>query len=268
MKIVITGYRGFIGQHMVAALKGHDLTLIEPGDQRPLLRGYDWVIHLGAISSTTERDVELILERNLEDSIWWLKECQDYGVNFQFASSAGIYGNERETGSMFAETDAPNPKTPYAWSKYLFERHVRKHVDLERPSRFKVQGFRYFNVYGGGEEHKGNQASPFTQFRHQAKHTGEIRVFEHSDWYHRDFVPVEQVVDTHLKFFDVDQNGIFNVGTGTARSFQDVANQVARETGAKIRTIPMPERLKAGYQAWTCADTTKTNEALATVTKP
>lgn len=267
MKIIVTGYKGFIGQHMTAALSGHDVTTIEWGDQPPPnLVGYDWVIHLGAISSTAERDIERIMTHNLDDSIWWFRECCDYGVNFQFASSAGVYGNERETGSFFKEDDPVNPKTPYAWTKYLFERYVRDHMPW--PENIRVQGFRYFNVYGSGEEHKGGQASPFTQFRRQASETGEIRLFERSSWYHRDFVPVEQVIDTHLKFFNVKQSGIFNVGTGTVQSFEDVAKQIACETGAKIRTIPMPEHLKPGYQAWTCADMSKTNAALATVTRP
>jgi ADP-L-glycero-D-manno-heptose 6-epimerase len=114
-------------------------------------------------------------------------------------------------------------------------------------------------VYGTGEEHKGNQASPFCQFRRQAQQHGVIRVFEHSDQYRRDFVPVETVVDYHLRFLTAPVSGVFNIGTGTTQSFLDIARKYSRP----IQEIPMPEHLRVGYQAYTCADMTRTWAALA-----
>ena len=155
MKILLTGHKGFIGSYMHRALAGHEVTTYEWQDGiRPSVFGYDWVIHLGAISSTTERDVDKILKQNTEFSIDLYEECKTFGVNMQYASSASVYG----LGTDFRESAPVDPRNPYAWSKYLFERYVQQH-----PTGSIVQGFRYFNVYalnGAGEEHKDKQV-PF-----------------------------------------------------------------------------------------------------------
>jgi ADP-L-glycero-D-manno-heptose 6-epimerase len=251
MRILVTGYKGFIGSHMANAFPDDDVTLFEWGDDYPAIKNFDWVIHLGAISATTERDVEKIMNQNLDFSIRLLNSCQWFGVNFQFASSASIYG----LGTNFRENAPPDPRTPYAWSKYLFERYVRSQSPIED---ICVQMFRYFNVYGSGEDHKGTQASPYHQFGKQARENGVIKVFENSENYSRDFVPVEQVVDTHKKFMQTKVSGVFNVGTGVASSFMDVA----KSFDVPIETIPMPEILKSSYQVYTCADMSKTNRIL------
>jgi ADP-L-glycero-D-manno-heptose 6-epimerase len=124
-----------------------------------------------------------------------------------------------------------------------------------------VQFFRYFNVYGPHEDHKGDQASPFHKFREQAK-TGTIKIFEGSENFKRDFVPVESLINNHVRFFDIDESGIWNVGTGEATSFADVSRMVSLEIPSKIETIPMPEDIKAGYQKFTQADLTKLNRTL------
>lgn len=255
MKILVTGNRGFIGRHMVAALDEHEVVTHEWGEDEPDIRGFDWVIHMGANSSTTESNIELIMQQNLDSSLSWLRECEKHGVNMQFASSASVYGRCR---NGFKEDAPVDPRTPYAWTKYLFERHVQQ----TPPKNIQVQMFRYFNVYGAGEDHKGGQASPYNQFRHQARHTGIINIFEGSDEAIRDFVSVELVVETHKRFFDVRESGIFNIGTGRSKSFQVVAEEIAAESGAKIRTIPMPERIRQGYQWFTCADMSKTHSIL------
>lgn len=253
MRILLTGHRGFIGGHLARALQNHDLVCVDLSDPLPAIDGLDWIVHVGANSSTVERDVDRILSQNLDYSIDLYDRACYWGVNFQFASSASLYG----LGADFRETAALDPRTPYAWSKYMFERYVS-----QNPSVHSVtQIFRYFNVYGPGEEHKGSQASPFTQFEQQARTTGVIRLFEHSDQYLRDFVPVQQVVDTHLRFMNVRQSGIWNVGTGHARSFYDIAEEIAHKYQARIEYIPMPQHLQAGYQRYTCADTTKYKEA-------
>ena len=254
MKILITGYKGFIGQNMVKALKEHDLTLFEWGDPLPVVDIFDWVIHLGAISSTTEKDVEKIMKQNYDFSKWLLNECNEAGVNFQYSSSASVYGLNQD----FREDAPKNPLNPYAWSKYFFD----KYVEENEWKNIRVQGFRYFNVYGPHEDHKGTQASPYQQFAIQARETGIIKVFEGSASYTRDFVPVSSVIDAHLKFFNVPESGIWNVGTGTSRSFMSVAIEVMTKIGANIKTIKMPESLKNQYQTYTCADMTKYNNTL------
>lgn len=249
MKILLTGHRGFIGQNMLQALENtdHDISTFEWADgNMPSVMEQDWVIHIGGISSTTERDVDKIMRQNYDFSRQLFQACKTYGVNLQYSSSASIYG----LGTNFSETAPPDPRNAYAWSKYLFERY-----HLQHQGGNIVQGFRYFNVYGSQEDHKGSQASPYHQFGKQARETGKIKVFENSHEYLRDFVPVEQVIATHLAFLNSQESGIFNIGTGTAKSFLEIA----KTFGVPIETIPMPEQLKASYQKYTCADMTKTN---------
>ena len=255
MKILITGYKGFIGQNMVNALKNeHELSLYEWGEDTPEFEGLDWCIHLGAISSTTERDVEKVMRQNHDFSCLLLMACQTNGVNLQYASSASVYG----TNTDFRE-DAPLfPMSPYAWSKYLVDRHV----SAQQFDGIRVQGFRYFNVYGPHEDHKGDQASPYYKFIKQAKETGVIKLFKGSDQYFRDFVPVNYIVNIHTQFFNVNETGIWNAGTGQVKSFETVAREIAKEFNATIEYIPMPDAVKNQYQAYTCADLTKLNRSL------
>jgi len=149
-----------------------------------------------------------------------------------------------------------NQQNPYALSKFIVEKYVERHS-----WSIPVQVFRYFNVYGPHEDHK-DQPSPHSLFRRQAAADGVIRVFEGSEDFRRDFVPVETVIDTHRRFFDLSCAGVYNVGTGTAQSFMDVARQIASETGAEIKEVPMPAQLRRNYQPYTRADMTKTRSAL------
>lgn len=254
MKILITGYKGFIGQNLVNTLKDkHELSLYEWGDDPPDFDGLDWCIHLGAISSTAEKDVDKIMKQNHDFSCVVLMACQINKVNLQYASSASVYGLNRN----FQEDAPKNPQSPYAWSKYLFDRHVES-------QQFKdiiVQGFRYFNVYGPHEGHK-DQPSPYHTFTQQAKRTGVIKLFENSHKYLRDFIPVETVIDYHQRFFNIKESGIWNIGTGNPTSFQSIAREIADRYGARIEYIPMPEHLKNQYQEFTCADMTKLHRTL------
>ena len=252
MKILLTGYKGFIGSHILTALEtqGHDVSVYEWGESLPSVMEQDWVIHTGAISSTTERDLDKIMRQNVDFTRQLFDACKTYGVNMQYSSSASLYG----MGTDFSETAPLDPRTPYAWSKYLCEYYHRQHQGGNT-----VQGFRYFNVYGPeGEEHKGKQASPYAQFKRQAEETGQITVFEGSDQFLRDFVPVSQVVEAHLKFLNVKESGVWNVGTGQPKSFMSVAE----EFGVPITTIPMPAILRDSYQKYTCADMTRYNTTL------
>lgn len=253
MKILLTGYKGFIGQHLYQALltAGHTVSVFEWEDPfLPITNKYDWFVHIGANSSTVERNVEKVMFQNYDFSVMLYELAAEQGANFQWASSASVYG----LGTEFTEDSPVDPRNPYAWSKYLFERYVQQH-----PRNIAAQGFRYFNVYGPeGEAHKGKQASPHYQFKQQFEETGCVRVFENSEQYQRDFVHVSQVVDTHIKFFNVPESGVWNVGTGKTQSFVDVA----RLYTDNLVEIPMPEVLRSNYQEYTCADITKLTSTL------
>jgi len=240
MRILITGYKGFIGSNLAIYLQdqGHD---VEGWDYRPNTipdpSSYDWVVHCGGISDTTYTDVNQIMEQNTEYTIRLLQVCDTMGTNFQYASSASVYGSNSE----FKEDSPPNPQSPYAWSKYIIDRFLEQHK-LEFD--IQVQGLRYFNVYGFNESHKGDQASPFTKFTDQAIETGTVKIFEGSENFKRDFISVEDVCKVHEKLFDIHENGIYNVGTGNAVSFKEVADVAAKVYDATVEEIPMPDALK------------------------
>jgi len=258
MKILVTGHKGFIGSNIALYLlnQGHEVEGWEwqPGII-PSTEDYDWCIHTGAISSTTYTDVDQILEQNFEFSVRLAQVCENFGTNLQYASSASVYGPTEH----FTEDGALLPQSPYAWSKYLFDRFINQFKD---EFEITIQGFRYFNVYGAGEEHKGDQASPYTKFTKQAKENGVIKLFEDSDQYRRDFVSVDDICRLHEKMFSVNKTDIFNAGTGVATSFDTVGRTIAKKYSADIEYIPMPGELKNQYQTYTCADLTKLNSVV------
>ena len=139
MKILITGHKGFIGQNMMSYLESkHEVAGYDFNpEQLPLVKDYDWVIHLGAISSTTETDVDKVILHNYEFTKWLYNQCNAYKVNMQYASSASVYGDTRH----FTESGPSDPKSPYAWSKYLFDRWV---TGIQPAITF--QGFRNINI--------------------------------------------------------------------------------------------------------------------------
>lgn len=255
MKILVTGHKGFIGSHIAHYLisKGHEVEGWEymPGII-PSTEDYDWCIHTGAISSTTYADVDQILEQNFEFSVRLAQVCENFGTNLQYASSASVYGPT----THFVEDGQLLPQSPYAWSKYLFDRFINQFKD---DFKINIQGFRYFNVYGPGEDHKGDQASPYTKFIKQAKETGVVKLFDGSKDFKRDFVCVEDICCLHEKMFNVNNNGIYNVGTGVAESFETVGRTIAKKYNANLEYIPMPENLKSQYQSYTCANLNKLN---------
>lgn len=256
MRILVTGHEGFIGKNLALHLMnaGHE---VEGWEYIPNVipdpSSYDWVIHLGAISSTTYKDVEQIMEQNFEYSCRMLQVCDTMGVNFQYASSASVYG----TNTDFSEDAPKNPQSPYAWTKFLFDRFVEQHLD---DLQILCQGFRYFNVYGQYEEHKADQASPVSKFTRQAEEYGKIKLFENSDKYKRDFICVNDICKIHENMLGVDQSGIFNIGTGSTTSFADVAKAISKKYNADIEYIPMPDTLKGQYQEYTKADISKLKE--------
>lgn len=270
MKVLVTGHKGFIGQNMCKAIakEGWDLAtfdIVDDPTMRPKHLDYtdvDCVIHLGAISSTTETDVQKIMDLNLSWSIELFEECINRGINMQFASSASVYG-QNKNGRLLGEDDVCYPANYYAMSKYMFEQYTQKRIYNNYASVLQI--FRYFNVYGPHEEHKGSQASPYTQFAKQAKETGVIKVFKGSNLFTRDFVHVDTVTAAHIagiKGVNSFSGGIYNVGSGNARSFLDVAKDIALLYNAEIQEIPFPEHIKQHYQYHTQANIKRLNDLL------
>ena len=259
MNLLITGSNGFIGKNLVNYFVNEGHTVAEYDyieNVIPDCSPFDNVIHMGAISSTTERNEEQVLTQNLDFSHRLLQICEMQGVNLIYASSASVYG---DTG-VFKEYGPVYPQSAYAWSKYLFDRTINQ-VD-KKDWMCNVKGLRFFNVYGEHEEDKGDQMSVFHKFKKQALDTGKVHPFENSEEYLRDFIYVGDVCKIVDKLLDVDDSGIYNVGTGTPRSFQSIAEAVAEKYNADIEPIPMPEILKQQYQKYTCSDNTRLLKAI------
>jgi len=247
-RVLVTGSEGFIGKNLCPYLEKRGLEVvpydIKFGANLPPLNGIDAVIHLGANSSTTETDLKKILNENFIFSGTLYQLCANMDIKFQYSSSASVYG----AAETFEEDQFCVPLNPYAYSKYMFDNWL---LNEDHP----YQGFRYFNVYGPHEEHKGDQASPITKFIKQIQENGEIKVFRGKA--SRDFVHVEDVCEVHYRMLHHDNSGVFNVGTGNSVSFKDIADKMAENSGAKVKQIAMPTKLKGKYQKFTQADITK-----------
>ena len=220
------------------------------------------VFHLGACSATTEWDGKFMMRNNFEFSKLLLNFCQNCNAQFLYASSASVYGLGKE--GFREERLCEKPINVYAYSKFQFDNYVRS---VCHQLDYQVVGLRYFNVYGPRETHKGPMSSTPFHFNNQIIAHGVARLFEGTDGYangeqKRDFVYVKDCVAVNLWFFDhPSQSGIFNVGTGRAQSFNDVANAVLhwhnkRGRIGEIQYIPFPEQLKDFYQSYTQADIT------------
>jgi ADP-L-glycero-D-manno-heptose 6-epimerase len=288
---IVTGGAGFIGSNLVKALNGRGSTdilvvdeltngrkfanlaearigdYLDRDDFRDRIRdggdlgAVDAVFHQGACSDTTEWDGRYMMDTNFEFSKELLGWCQTQKVPLVYASSAAVYGMSadfREFGG------GERPLNVYGWSKWVFDQWLQQRwATLES----KVVGFRYFNVYGPGEAHKGRMASVIHHFSRQIAETGKVRLFAGSHGYgdgehRRDFVHVGDIVKLNLWAFDNAVSGIFNAGTGADRSFNDVANAVIKWHGrGTIDYIPFPDDLKVAYQAYTRADLGKLRAA-------
>ena len=254
LKILITGANGFIGKNLKEYLmsKGHGIAEYEFIENVvPDCSQFDKVIHMGAISSTTERDVEKVLKQNLDFSHRLLQVCDMQGVDLIYASSASVYGD----GQNFNEDAPKQPQSPYSWSKYLFDRSIE--MLSWDDYKCNIKGLRFFNVYGEHEEHKGDQMSVFHKFAKQAKETGSVHPFVGSSDYLRDFIYIGDVCQIIEKMMHIDEMGIWNVGTGETTSFTTIAHSIAKKYNAKVEPIPMPENLIGQYQKYTCSDNTK-----------
>ena len=205
--------------------------------------------HLGAISSTTEINTETIANNN----ILYLQTNRVYKTvhTSRVFPSASVYG----LGSNGFAGDAPQFTNYYAISKSTIDRIVQQKI-IDNPSA-KIIGLR-FNVYGPGEDRKGDMSSPVHKFIKQAK-LGTVKIFEGSENFKRDFVHVQDVAEITKRSVDFP-SGIYNVGTSMPRSFLEVATKVSKLTGCKIQEVEFPAHLKRKYQNYTCSDNTKINK--------
>jgi ADP-L-glycero-D-manno-heptose 6-epimerase len=250
MKILVTGHEGFIGRNMLAWLNQEEGWLIDGYEwhptNRPDVSGYDWVIHLGAIADMTCTDVEAIMRQNLEFSQWLFNECNQHGVNLQYASSSSIYGDTKD----FSETAQCYPQTPYAWSKYLFDRWA-----FQQDIKIYVQGFRYFNVYGKWMHLRGNRANAIVKWRNQARKEGKITVWENAENIRRDWTWVGDVCRLHIDFIKtVNGSGIWNCGAGLPHSFLDIAEEIAEQEAVPLEFVPVPPAELTRFRHTTKAD--------------
>ncbi|RUR31086.1 ADP-glyceromanno-heptose 6-epimerase [Vreelandella nanhaiensis] len=295
--IVVTGGAGFIGANIVKALNGRgrhdvmvvddlrdgtkfinlaDCTLADYLDKddflsrvKAALRGetvdlprIEAIFHEGACSDTTEWDGHYMMENNFEYSKVLLNYCEKFGIPFLYASSAATYGGSE----VFKEApEYEKPLNVYGYSKLLFDQHVRSRWDKLTT---QVVGFRYFNVYGPREQHKGKMASVAYHNHLQIRNGETLKLFGAYGGYEagmqsRDFVYVGDVVDVNLWFLDNPQaSGIFNLGTGRAEPFKAIGEAVINFYGkGQIDYIDFPEELKGRYQSYTRADISNLRDA-------
>ncbi|MEH6814659.1 MAG: ADP-glyceromanno-heptose 6-epimerase, partial [Motiliproteus sp.] len=220
------------------------------------------VFHEGACSATTEWNGKYVMENNYEYSKVLLHYCQERQLPFLYASSAATYGK----GSVFKEElEFEGPLNVYGYSKWQFDQYVRAH---EHRFQSQVVGFRYFNVYGPREQHKGSMSSVAFHLNGQILKGENPKLFDGHEGYvageqKRDFVYVGDVAKVNLWFMEhPEQSGIFNLGTGRSQSFNDVGNAVIAHHGkGEIEYIPFPDHLKGAYQSFTQADMGKLRAA-------
>ena len=299
MYYVVTGACGFIGANLVKALnergivdiiavdnlthadkfrnladceiadfldKHEFLDLVENGE---LDGGVEAILHQGACSDTMETDGRYMMANNYRFSLALLDFCAEQEAPFLYASSASVYGG----GGVFREErEFESPLNVYGYSKFLFDQVVRRRLP---GADSQVAGFRYFNVYGPREQHKGRMASVAFHHFNQYRASGRVRLFEGYGGYgngeqRRDFVYVGDVVKVNMDFLESRASGIFNLGTGRAQSFNELAvatvnacraleGKAAQSleqlvTAGTIEYIPFPEALKGKYQSFTQAD--------------
>ncbi|MBI2744928.1 MAG: ADP-glyceromanno-heptose 6-epimerase [Burkholderiales bacterium] len=309
-RVVVTGAAGFIGANIVKGLNERgidDIIVVDDLSQGDKFRNFadlkisdyvdlddfypnfeeghygkvEAVFHEGACSDTMEQDGKYMMDNNYTLSCELFQACQRYGTRLLYASSAATYGNS-ETFREVPEFEAP--LNVYGYSKLLFDQRMRRELGTNfEKAKIQVAGFRYFNVYGPREQHKGRMASvAFHQFN-QFRAEGKVKLFGEYGGYGpgqqmRDFVFVDDVVAVNLWFFDhPGKSGVFNLGSGRAQPFNDVAVGVVNTLrGLKgeaalpldkiaaqglIEYIPFPDALRGKYQSFTQADLTKLRAA-------
>ena len=301
-KIVVTGATGFIGSNLLYGLERAGYTdivavdtfgcgekwknvakrtmpvYISPEELMPYLHDNKYsigdIVHLGAISSTTEKDVDAIIAANYSLTTELFRFCLENGISLIYASSAATYGNG-ENGFSDNEDlsylSSLRPQNAYGWSKNLVDMYVAQNGGFNKKKSPSIVALKFFNVYGPNEYHKGSQKSVINTFYNQLITTGSMKLFRSNNpeiadgEQKRDFVSVDDCVNVILWFLSYYKqtrkgiSGIYNVGTGVPATFNQVASFVAKAAGkeCKIEYVDMPENVSAHYQNYTCADITK-----------
>lgn len=298
--ILLTGAAGFIGSNFLALLNSEDITDIAICDDLgtegkwknlqkrefsefiPISGLIDWlrqdhsvsaVVHLGANSDTTAADGDEVIQNNFNASLAIWRYCAASNIPLVYASSAATYGDGT---AGFRDDDEPGflstltPLNLYGWSKHIFDRRIARTVQRSEPEPPRWYGIKFFNVYGPNEHHKAHMRSPVYNITKAIEAGQPARLFA-SDrpnipdgGQSRDFVHVNDVCDIILWLLRSNApSGLYNAGTGQARSFADMAYAVYRALGVEpnIEFIPMPDKLKGRYQYWTEADLGKLRRA-------
>ncbi|MCF7920678.1 MAG: ADP-glyceromanno-heptose 6-epimerase [Candidatus Cloacimonetes bacterium] len=292
--IIVTGGAGFIGSVLVKRLNDEgidDIVIVDHLGKSEKWKNlislsfseyihkddfFDWleieepeieaVFHLGACSSTTEEDADYLYNNNYEYTRELAVYCLERDIRYIYASSAATYG-AGEYGYSDADelTGKLRPLNKYGFSKLLMDKWV-----LGNKLEDKICGLRFFNVYGPNEYHKGAMKSMVYKAFYQILETGSVKLFrsnspEYADGEQmRDFIYVQDVVDVMLWLWEHEEvNGIYNIGTGKARSWKEMMQAVykAMDKPEKIEYIEMPENLRNSYQNYTCADMDKLRKA-------
>lgn len=285
--IIVTGGAGFIGSNIIKSLNdmGYrdilvvdnlkdgtkfvnlvDLDIADYCDKEDFIASIvagddlgdiDAIFHEGACSSTTEWDGKYMMDNNYQYSKDILHYCLDRSIPFLYASSAATYGSQNT--SFVEERKYEQPLNVYGYSKFLFDQYVR---EILPHAESQICGFRYFNVYGPREGHKGSMASVAFHLNNQINAGENPKLFSGSEGFKRDFIYVGDVAAVNLWFWQNGVSGIFNCGTGRSESFQAVADAVvAYHKSGDIEYIPFPEKLKGRYQSFTQADMTALRNA-------
>ncbi|PWC19844.1 ADP-glyceromanno-heptose 6-epimerase [Brenneria roseae subsp. roseae] len=285
--IIVTGGAGFIGSNIVKALNdiGYrdilvvdnlkdgtkfvnlvDLDITDYMDKEDFIASIvagddlgdiDAVFHEGACSSTTEWDGKYMMDNNYQYSKDVLHYCLDRSIPFLYASSAATYGGRND--NFIEARQYEQPLNVYGYSKFLFDQYVR---EILPHAESQICGFRYFNVYGPREGHKGSMASVAFHLNNQINQGENPKLFSGSENFKRDFIYVGDVAAVNLWFWQNGASGIFNCGTGRAESFQAVADAtLAFHKKGSVEYIEFPEKLKGRYQAYTQADLTNLRAA-------
>lgn len=290
--IIVTGGAGMIGSNIVKSLNDNgfndilvvdnlkdgkkfknlvDLDITDYMDKEDfitqIMAGDDFgtidaIFHEGACSATTEWDGKYMMMNNYEYSKEVLHFCIEREIPFLYASSAATYG---DTDTFIEEREYEGALNVYGYSKQQFDNYVRRlwaDAEAHGETVSQITGFRYFNVYGPREQHKGSMASVAFHLNNQMNAGEDPKLFEGSDQFKRDFVYVGDVAAVNLWFLENGVSGIFNCGTGRAEPFRAVADAVIKHHGkGEVQSIPFPEHLKGAYQEFTQADLTKLRAA-------
>ncbi|GAD31076.1 ADP-glyceromanno-heptose 6-epimerase [Photobacterium leiognathi] len=291
--IIVTGGAGMIGSNIVKALNEQgrndilvvdnlkdgtkfanlvDLDIADYMDKEDFITqimagdefGHiDAIFHEGACSATTEWNGKYMMLNNYEYSKELLHYCLEREIPFLYASSAATYGGRDH--DFIEEKPYEGALNVYGYSKQQFDNYVRRiwqDAEAHGEKLSQITGFRYFNVYGPREQHKGSMASVAFHLNSQINAGDNPKLFEGSENFKRDFVYVGDVCKMNLWFLANGVSGIFNCGTGNAESFQAVADAVIKFHGkGDVESVPFPEHLKGRYQAYTQADLTKVRAA-------